>query len=70
MPLKANASRKLWIHQGLSAEKMAAKWQFSKDHLNHFAYESHRRALAAIEHLRQEIMPVHLTQEDGIIIVT
>ncbi|AVK97590.1 thiolase family protein [Lysinibacillus sphaericus] len=59
------------IHQGLSAEKMAAKWQFSKDHLNHFAYESHRRALAAIEAglFQQEIMPVHLTQEDGTVTI-
>jgi len=54
------------IHQGLSAEKMAAKWQFSKDMLNNYANESHRRALAAIEagHFQQEIMPVQLTQED------
>lgn len=59
------------IHQGLSAEKMAAKWQFSKDLLNHYAYESHRRALAAIEagHFQQEIMPVHITQEDGTVTI-
>lgn len=55
------------IHQGLSAEKMAAKWQFSKEQLNHYAYESHRRALNAIEagHFQAEIMPVHIIQEDG-----
>ncbi|MFJ7667258.1 thiolase family protein [Lysinibacillus sp. NPDC097195] len=55
------------IHQGLSAEKMAAKWQLSKEQLNHYAYESHRRALSAIEagHFQEEIMPVHITQEDG-----
>lgn len=55
------------IHQGLSAEKMAAKWQFSKDILNNYAYESHRRALAAIEagHFQKEIMPVQIIQEDG-----
>jgi len=55
------------IHQGLSAEKMAAKWQFSKEQLNNYAYESHRRSLNATEagHFLEEIMPVHITQEDG-----
>lgn len=55
------------IHQGLSAEKMAAKWQFSKEQLNNYAYESHRRALNTTEagHFQEEIMPVHITQEDG-----
>ena len=55
------------IHQGLSAENMAAKWQFSKEQLNNYAYESHRRALNATEagHFQEEIMPVHITQEDG-----
>ncbi|MGN4125773.1 thiolase family protein [Lysinibacillus sphaericus] len=55
------------IHQGLSAEKMAEKWQLTKEQLNNYAYQSHRRALAAIEagHFKQEIMPVQVTQEDG-----
>jgi len=55
------------IHQGLSAEKMAAKWQFSKEQLNNYAYESHRRSLNATEagHFLEEIMPFHITQEDG-----
>lgn len=55
------------IHQGLSAEKMAEKWQLSKDQLNEYALTSHRRALAAIEagHFEQEIIPVTVSQEDG-----
>lgn len=55
------------IHQGLSAEKMAQQWQLSQKQLNAYAYDSHRRALAAIEarHFKQEIMPVKVTQEDG-----
>ncbi|MFJ7734841.1 thiolase family protein [Lysinibacillus sp. NPDC097287] len=55
------------IHQGLSAEKMAEKWQLSKDQLNEYALTSHRRALAAIEagHFEQEIVPVTVSQEDG-----
>ncbi|MFJ7951346.1 thiolase family protein [Lysinibacillus sp. NPDC096418] len=55
------------IHQGLSAEKMAEKWQLSKGQLNEYALTSHRRALAAIEagHFEQEIVPVMVPQEDG-----
>ena len=55
------------IHQGLSAEKMAEKWQLSKDELNEYALRSHRRALAAIEagHFEQEIVPVTVSKEDG-----
>ncbi|WP_370047976.1 acetyl-CoA C-acyltransferase [Lysinibacillus sp. RC79] len=55
------------IHQGLSAEKIAEKWNLSKEQLNSYAYNSHRRALAAIEagHFKEEILPVQVTQEDG-----
>ena len=55
------------IHQGVSAEKMAEKWQLSKGQLNEYAFTSHRRALAAIEasHFEQEIVPVTVPQEDG-----
>lgn len=55
------------IHQGLSAEKMAEKWQLLKGQLNEYALTSHRRALAAIEagYFEQEIVPVMVPQEDG-----
>lgn len=55
------------IHQGLSAEKMAGKWDLSKEQLNDYALESHKRALAAIKagHFEQEIIPVMVPQEDG-----
>lgn len=55
------------IHQGVSAEKIAEKWRLSKDQLNNYAYNSHRRALAAIEagRFQKEILPVQVTQEDG-----
>jgi len=55
------------IHQGLSAEKIAKKWNLSKEKLNNYAYNSHRRALAAIEagRFKKEILPVQVTQEDG-----
>ncbi|MFJ7979544.1 thiolase family protein [Lysinibacillus xylanilyticus] len=55
------------IHQGLSAEKISKKWNLSKEQLNNYAYNSHRRALAAIEagHFKKEILPVQVTQENG-----
>ncbi|MBG9757577.1 thiolase family protein [Lysinibacillus sp. RSDA_15] len=53
------------IHQGLSAEKIAEKWSLSKEQLNSYAYESHQRALAAIEagYFKDEILPIEVIQE-------
>lgn len=36
------------VHQGISAEMMAEKWSLSRESLDDYAYESHRRAAAAI----------------------
>lgn len=68
----AHASKRLQenydiIHQGLSAEKIASQWSLSKKQLNSYAYQSHQRALSAIEagHFQAEILPIQVTQEDG-----
>lgn len=55
------------VNQGISAEKIAAKWGFSREELDGFAYESHQRALAAIEkgHFKEEIVPVETGDENG-----
>jgi acetyl-CoA acetyltransferase family protein len=55
------------VHQGLSAEMMAERWQLSRELLDDFAFESHRRAAAAIESgtLDSQILPLHLSQPDG-----
>jgi acetyl-CoA acyltransferase len=37
------------VHQGISAEMMAEKWALTRDMLDDYAYESHRRAAAAIQ---------------------
>ncbi|PTD95942.1 acetyl-CoA C-acyltransferase [Pseudothauera lacus] len=56
---------------GLTAEKVAAKWQVSRDDQDAFALESHRRACAAIAsgQFADEITPysvrVHLPGEGG-----
>lgn len=55
------------IHQGLSAERIAKKWNFSREQLDEFSLESHRRAIVAQDENRfaNEIMPVEVTLPDG-----
>lgn len=55
------------IHQGLSAERIAEKWGFSRQMLDEFSLESHRRAIKAQEEgrFKREIMPIEVTYEDG-----
>ena len=51
--------------QFVGAEMIAKKWGFSRESLDRFAYESHRRAAAAIEAdaFADEIAPVRVTSE-------
>jgi acetyl-CoA C-acetyltransferase len=53
--------------QFVGAEMIAKKWGFSRDILERFAVESHRRAAAAIEAkaFDDEIVPVGVTLADG-----
>ncbi len=37
------------VHQGVSAEMMAEKWQLSREALDDYAFQSHQRAMQAIE---------------------
>ncbi|WOV87797.1 thiolase family protein [Sporosarcina oncorhynchi] len=55
------------INQGLSAERIAAKWELSREDLDKFAYESHQKALAAIEQgkFQDEIVSVEVNRDDG-----
>jgi acetyl-CoA acyltransferase len=65
------------IHQGESAERMAERWGLSRDDVDEFAVESHRRAsAAAAAGKNREIVPtlgldaegktVELTRDEGI----
>lgn len=49
-----------FVHQGISAELIAKEWGLSREEIDAFAYESHRRAIQAIRDHRfaQEIVPV------------
>jgi acetyl-CoA acetyltransferase family protein len=51
------------VPQGISAELIAEEWGLSREELDAYSYESHRRALAAIEEGRfeREIVPVEVS---------
>jgi acetyl-CoA acyltransferase len=55
------------IHQGLSAERIAEKYGFTRRELDEFSAESHRRALKAQAegYFKKEIMPLEVTLENG-----
>jgi acetyl-CoA acyltransferase len=51
------------VPQGISAEVIAEEWGFSREELDAYSLESHRRAIAAIDDGRfeQEVVPVEVT---------
>lgn len=50
------------VHQGISAELMAEKWQLNREALDDYAYQSHQRAMQAMEqgHFARQILPIQL----------
>jgi acetyl-CoA acetyltransferase family protein len=52
------------VPQGISAELLAQEWQLSRDELDGYALESHRRAIAAIDagRFEHEIVPISLPE--------
>ncbi|MER2090436.1 MAG: thiolase family protein [Sporosarcina sp.] len=55
------------INQGLSAERIANKWELSREELDRFSYDSHQRAIRAINEgkFEEEIVSVDVMKEDG-----
>ncbi|MFE8697417.1 thiolase family protein [Cytobacillus sp. FJAT-53684] len=55
------------IHQGLSAERIAEKYGFTREDLDQYSYESHQKALKAQAegHFTKEIAPIEVTLPDG-----
>lgn len=55
------------INQGLSAERIAEKWALTREQLDAYAVESHRRAQRAIDNgfYAKEIVPVEVKSENG-----
>jgi acetyl-CoA acetyltransferase family protein len=59
------------VHQGISAELMAQKWELSREALDTFSLESHRRAAraAAEGRFKSQILPIPVKDESGRIIL-
>jgi acetyl-CoA acyltransferase len=57
------------IHQGISAEMMAEKWGLSRETLDDYAYQSHLRAMHAIQkgYYNDQILPIR--RPDGELVV-
>lgn len=55
------------INQGLSAERISEKWGFTREQLDAYAVESHKRAQRAIDNgaFEKEIAAVEVEGEDG-----
>ena len=56
------------VHQGVSAEMMAEKWMLTRQEMDDFAYESHLRAMHAIQngYFTSQILPV--SRPDGVVV--
>ena len=62
------------VPQGISAEKMAQKWDLSREELDDYAYQSHFRAMSAIQkgYFNEQVLPVSLpdggfmTEDEGV----
>lgn len=56
------------VHQGISAEMMADRWRISRDDLDDYGYQSHLRAMRALEegYFEDQILPI--TRPDGSVI--
>lgn len=55
------------VPQGISAEMIAKRWNLSREELDAFSLESHRRAAAAADsgQFKREILPIEVKTEDG-----
>ncbi|MTI85856.1 MAG: thiolase family protein [Firmicutes bacterium] len=64
---KELTSRYEIIPQGLSAERIAAKWGFSREQLDEFSLQSHEKAIKAQDQGRfeREIVPLEVTLPNG-----
>ncbi len=55
------------VHQGISADLVAQKWELSREELDKFSLESHQRAARATAEGRfsSQIVPIPVRNEDG-----
>jgi acetyl-CoA acetyltransferase family protein len=55
------------VHQGISADLVAQKWELSRNELDEYSLESHRRAARATAEgrFKSQIVPIAVKNEDG-----
>ncbi|HKV60193.1 MAG TPA: thiolase family protein [Ktedonobacteraceae bacterium] len=55
------------VHQGISADLIAHKWEISREELDAFSLESHRRGAQATAEgrFKSQIIPIEVKNEDG-----
>lgn len=55
------------VHQGVSAELMAEKWNLTREEQDEFAYRSHEKAAAAMDagYFERQILPITLPPSTG-----
>jgi acetyl-CoA acyltransferase len=55
------------VHQGISADLVAQKWELSRNELDEYSLESHRRAAQATAEgrFKSQIVPIAVKNEDG-----
>jgi acetyl-CoA acyltransferase len=58
------------VHQGISAEMMAEKWNLSREELDDFAFQSHMKAMQAIQSGRFETQILPVERPDGLMVRT
>lgn len=49
------------VHQGIAAERIAARWQLGREELDRFALLSHHKAAADQEAVKKDIVPIRLS---------
>lgn len=59
------------VPQGISAEEIARKWGLTREQLDAYSLESHRKAAAATQAgwFKKEIIPITVTLDDGTTVV-
>ena len=49
------------VHQGIAAERIAARWQLGREELDRFSLMSHHKAAADQEAVKKDILPIRLS---------
>jgi len=59
------------VPQGISAEEIARKWGLTREQLDAYSLESHRKAAAATQAgwFKREIIPIKVTLDDGTTVI-